>query len=81
MIALCLVGGISIQSRLSLGLSGIDGIGGLIEILNLKPDSRIIVMSGYKVTTLLDEATRRGAVSVLQKPFSVEQVLALLRET
>lgn len=61
-------------------LPGIDGIGGLIGILNLKPDSRIVVMSGYKVSSLLDEATQRGAVSVLQKPFSVEQVLELIRE-
>ncbi len=61
-------------------LPGIDGIGGLIEILNLKPETRVVVMSGYKVETLLDEATRRGALAVLQKPFSMEQVLELIRE-
>lgn len=61
-------------------LPGIDGIGGLIEIQKINPDSRIVVMSGYKIDTLLNEAIRRGATSVLQKPFSVEQVLEIIRE-
>ena len=60
-------------------LPGIDGINALVEIQKLKPDARVVVMSGYKIETLLEEAINRGAVSVLQKPFSVEQVLSLIR--
>ena len=66
-------------SFMDVKLPGIDGINGLTTILATNPDARIVVMSGYKVETLLEEAVKRGAVSVLQKPFSVEQMLDLIR--
>ena len=61
-------------------LPGMDGINAMTKILASKPATRIVVMSGYKIQTLLQEALSRGAVSILQKPFSVEQALNLIRQ-
>ncbi len=63
---------------LDVKLPGQYGTGCMIEMLKIKPDSRIVVMSGYRVGTLLEDSLCRGAVSVLQKPFSIEQVLELI---
>ncbi len=61
-------------------LPGMDGINAMTRILKSKPRTRIVVMSGYKIETLLQEALSRGAVSILQKPFSVEKALELIRQ-
>lgn len=61
-------------------LPGMDGINAMTRILASKPATRVVIMSGYKIETLLQEAVQRGAVSILQKPFSVERALALIRE-
>ena len=60
-------------------LPGMDGINAMTRILGSKPQTRVVVMSGYKIDTLLQEAMSRGAVSILQKPFSVEKALELIR--
>jgi DNA-binding NtrC family response regulator len=57
-------------------LPDMTGIEALMEIIKLYPDARVIMMSGYRVEELLDEAMKRGAESVLAKPFTMEQMLA-----
>lgn len=57
-------------------LLDMTGLEALMEIKNINADARVIMMSGYRVHELLDEALQRGAESVLNKPFSVEQMLA-----
>jgi len=57
-------------------LLDMTGIEALMEIKKINADARVVMMSGYRVHELLDEALERGAESVLNKPFSVEQMLA-----
>ena len=61
---------------LDMKLPDMTGIEALMEIINIYADSRVVMMSGYRVHELLDEALERGAESVLNKPFSIEQMLA-----
>lgn len=57
-------------------LPDMTGVEALMEIMNIYADARVVIMSGYRVHELLNEALERGAESVLTKPFSIEQMLA-----
>lgn len=59
-------------------LPGINGIDAIMEIKSIRPDVRVIVMSGYRIEQLLAEAVDKGKVSVLRKPSTADQVLAAL---
>ena len=60
---------------LDMKLPDMTGIEALVEIKNLNDGARVVMMSGYRVHELLDEAVERGAKSVLNKPFTIEQML------
>ncbi len=57
-------------------LPDMTGVEALMEIMKIYADVRVVMMSGYRVHELLNEALERGAESVLNKPFSIEQMLA-----
>lgn len=57
-------------------LPDMTGIEAMVEIKNLNDGARVVMMSGYRVHELLDKAVERGAKSVLNKPFTIEQMLA-----
>lgn len=61
-------------------LPGIDGIEAFLRILELKPEAKVIIMTAYKIDSLLAETENRGAISILRKPFDMEQVLGPIRE-
>lgn len=61
-----------------LKLPGMDGIRVMYNLLDLNPEARVIIMTAYKVDTLLAEVQNRGAISVLRKPFEVEELLQLI---
>ena len=61
---------------LDMKLPDMTGIEALVEIKNLNDSATVVMMSGYRVHELLDEALERGAKSVLNKPFTIEQMLA-----
>ena len=61
-------------------LPGMDGIAVMLNILDRDPEAKVIIMTAYKVETLLVEVQSRGAVSVLRKPFEVEEFLKLIAE-
>ena len=50
-------------------LPDMTGVEALMEIIKIYADARVIMMSGYRVHDLLNEALERGAESVLNKPF------------
>lgn len=58
-------------------LPGMNGVESFLEIRKFKPDVRMIMMTGYSVQQLLMQATNNGAMGVLRKPFSWDE----LRET
>ncbi len=59
-------------------LPGMDGVEAFINILELKPEAKVVIMTAYKIDTLLAEVEDRGAVSILRKPFEIGQVLELI---
>jgi DNA-binding NtrC family response regulator len=65
---------------LDVKLPGMDGIAVLLKILDLDPEAKVIIMTAYKIDSLLMEVQDRGAISILRKPFEVEKLLQLIAE-
>ncbi len=60
---------------LDVWLPGIDGIQTLQEMMELKPDLPVIMISGHGNIDLAVKATKMGAYDFLEKPLSLERVL------
>jgi len=48
-------------------------------ILNLDPEARVVVMTGYTEERMIDEALQSGAVAKIYKPFDIDVVVELIR--
>jgi two-component system response regulator HydG len=59
-------------------LPGKNGIESLSEIRKLRPSARVVMMTGYSVEQLLEQAVEHGAWGVLYKPIDVHQALDML---
>jgi DNA-binding NtrC family response regulator len=49
-----------------------------MEVRRIKPDLKTVMMTGYTIEQLLGQAVRGGAVNVLQKPVTMDEVLRTL---
>jgi len=63
---------------LDLRMPGIDGMEVLRQVRQIRPDILIIMISAYGTVELAVEAMKLGAVDFIQKPFSPEEVRALV---
>jgi len=61
---------------LDLNLAGESGLQLLPELLEMRPDLEVLVLTGYGSIATAVEAMRRGAVNYLCKPVTVNQLLA-----
>ncbi len=59
-------------------MPGMNGVESFLEIRKMKPDAKVIMMTGYSVEQLLDQAIDSGAYGVLHKPVSIGEVLEAL---
>lgn len=59
-------------------LPGMNGVESFLEIRKLKPDARVIMMTGFSVEHLLQQAVDEGAVGVLHKPIDWNKLFSLL---
>jgi DNA-binding NtrC family response regulator len=59
-------------------MPGIDGVAFLKEIKTLCPDTLTVLMSGC-MADRGDEALRHGAWAFLEKPFEIDDLIALLQ--
>jgi len=59
-----------------LGMPGMDGIEVLEKIKSRRPETRVIIFTGYGSITTAVEAMRKGATDYLNKPFSPEELKA-----
>ena len=59
-------------------MPGLNGVESFIAIKKFKPDAKVVMMTGYSVQNLLDQAMREGAAGILHKPVAVEEVLSML---
>jgi len=61
-------------------LPGKNGVESFLEIRNLKPDAKIMMMTGYSIEQLLQQAVDNGALGILHKPFSFDKVFETLKK-
>ena len=61
-------------------LPGMNGVESFFEIRKLKPDAKVMMMTGYSVEHLLRQAVDNGALGVLHKPLDFDDVLAALEK-
>jgi CheY-like chemotaxis protein len=59
-------------------LPGKDGVESFLEIRKFKPLARVVMMTGYSVEQLLEQAVEHGAWGVLDKPIDVHRVLEMI---
>jgi DNA-binding response OmpR family regulator len=63
---------------LDIRMPGMDGMEVLRQVREIRPDIRIIMISAYGTIELAVEAMKLGAVDFIQKPFSPEEIRALV---
>ncbi len=63
---------------LDIRMPGMDGMEVLRKVREIRPDIGIIMISAYGTIELAVEAMKLGAVDFIQKPFSPEEVRALV---
>jgi CheY-like chemotaxis protein len=59
-------------------LPGMNGVETFAEFRKIRPDARVVMMTGYSVEQLLAQAVKDGALGVLRKPFAIADLLDLL---
>ncbi len=57
---------------MDVGLPDLSGVDGLLEILEVKPEIRCFLMSGYSASYIEERAGGVGALEILTKPFDPE---------
>lgn len=55
-----------------------DGLQALMAMRSLQPEARYVMMSGYAVADILEEARRQGAVACVKKPFEIDELRELI---
>lgn len=63
---------------LDIRMPGMDGIETLREIKKIRPDTKVIMMTGYSVDEMVHMAIEENASEIVFKPFEIEKVLGLL---
>lgn len=63
-----------------LGMPGMDGIEVLEKIKSRRPQTQVIIYTGWGSVTTAVEAMRKGAVNYLTKPFSPDELKASVKK-
>jgi DNA-binding NtrC family response regulator len=66
---------------LDLNLPGADGLSMMSKLRRGTPPADIVVLTGYGTVANTVEAMRKGATDVIEKPFSHDRILAVMRRT
>lgn len=60
-------------------LPGMNGVDSFLEIKKMKPGVKVVMMTGYSVEQLLDQALEHGAWGILHKPIDMKKLLETLK--
>lgn len=60
-------------------LPGMNGVESFLEIKKIKPGVKVVMMTGYSVEQLLEQALENGAWGVLHKPIDMKKLLETLK--
>ena len=56
-----------------------NGVDSFFEIRRLKPDAKIVMMTGFK-ESIVTKALEAGAAGLLNKPFDIQAMLAIVEK-
>ena len=59
-------------------MPGINGVQVLREIKKIDPETMVVMMTGFSVDHLVNDAVAEGAISVIYKPFQPAQVIGFV---
>jgi DNA-binding NtrC family response regulator len=65
---------------LDLRMPGVDGMDVLRQVVKLRPDIRVIIVSAHGTIENAVEAMKLGAVDFVQKPFAPKEIREIVRE-
>ncbi len=65
---------------LDMWMPGKDGIEVLREIISLRPETQVVMISGHATITNALDAVRLGAVDFLEKPFTIDSISSSLNK-
>ncbi len=61
-------------------MPGMNGVETLRKILDIRPDAKVIMITAYRAEELLSQALADGALGVLQKPVSSQELVETFRD-
>jgi len=56
-------------------MPGMNGVEAFFELRKLRPDARVMMMTGFSVEQLVDQALANGALGTMRKPLELPQLL------
>lgn len=59
-------------------MPGMDGVSAFKAMKLMKPDVRVVLMTAYAATDLLNEAQREGVLKIMPKPVDVDGLISML---
>jgi CheY-like chemotaxis protein len=59
-------------------LPGMNGVETFFAFKKLRPDAKVMMMTGYSLEQLIAQAVENGALGVLHKPFAIGDLLEVL---
>ena len=63
---------------LDIRMPGKDGIETLKAVKKIRPETIVIMMTGYSVDEMVHKALEENASEIIYKPFEIEKVLSLI---
>lgn len=66
---------------LDIRMPQMDGIATLKEVKRLRPDTTVIMMTGYSVDDMVHKAIEEKASEIIYKPFEIDKILNLIKGT
>ncbi|MEA3489255.1 MAG: response regulator [Candidatus Omnitrophota bacterium] len=66
---------------LDIRMPEMDGIQTLKEIKKVRPDTTVIMMTGYSLDEMVHKAIEEKASEIIYKPFEIDKVLSLIKNT
>lgn len=64
---------------IDLKLPGIDGVEVFRQIKRLKPETRVVIITGYPEGDLIEKALSYGPLHIMHKPFSIDEIQEVFR--
>jgi DNA-binding NtrC family response regulator len=66
---------------LDIRMPEMDGVQTLKEVKKIRPQTTVIMMTGYSVDEMVHRALEEKASDIIYKPFEIDKVLSLIEDT